>query len=101
MPERRLISEVFRRRKRHKDFNTLNGKSNIAPIILKTTSSVKPTIRKGRSINHTIGKTNNTINANGQHRVKRMQISTSKIKVLMLYNLCTVLQITLQVKNAI
>ena len=55
---------------------------------LKTTSSVKPTIRKGNKINHTNGKSMSVSNARGQQITKRRNHKTRLIKVLMLFYFC-------------
>ncbi|MCU0399360.1 MAG: DUF3817 domain-containing protein [Cyclobacteriaceae bacterium] len=56
--------------------------ASIPLITLNTTSSVKPTIRKGKRINHTNGKSTSMIKAIGQQITKRINQSTSPIKVL-------------------
>ena len=53
--------------------NNLNGSIKIAPIILKTTPRVKPTIAKGSNSSQTNIKIKNAPTASGQHKTNRMQ----------------------------
>lgn len=58
------------------------------PLIrLKTTSTVNPTIRKGRRINQTNGKIKIMIRASGQQMTKRMNQSARAINVLINLNI--------------
>lgn len=50
----------------------LNGKSSMPPTILKTSSSVNPTILNGNRISQISGNNNSTTNAIGQHITKRI-----------------------------
>jgi len=63
-------------------FTSLNGNSNTALIRLNTTSSVKPTILKGRSNNQTKGKRKSMIRATGQQITNSRHHSTRARKVL-------------------
>lgn len=67
----------------HFVFKMRNGNISTAPINLKTTSSVKPTIRKGSSINQTRGNRKSNTRASGQHTTKRRHHSTRARKVRM------------------
>jgi len=57
----------------------LNGSIKIAPIILKTTPSVNPTIAKGSNISQKNMRIKNKPTAKGQHRVNNMQKSNTAI----------------------
>jgi hypothetical protein len=56
----------------------------MAPTNLKTSSRVKPTIRKGNAINQTKGKRKIAIIASGQQITKRMHQSISEISIFIL-----------------
>jgi hypothetical protein len=60
----------------------LNGNKKIFPISLNTTSSVKPTIRKGRRINQISGNKNNMSNASGQHTTNNRHQTARAINIL-------------------
>jgi len=51
---------------------TRNGNSSIAPIKLKSSSNVRPTMRKGNKSSHNIGNKKTRIKANGQHSTNNM-----------------------------
>jgi len=64
----RLINECL-------DYNprtTLNGNISTAPMNLKTSSSVSPTIRNGSNTSHTIGKMKISTRAIGQQSTNKM-----------------------------
>jgi len=63
---------------------TRKGNKNSAPISLKITSMVNPTIRKGSKINHTIGKRNIIDKARGQHKTNKTHKSKATIIVFMI-----------------
>jgi len=54
----------------------------MAPISLKTTSIVNPSILNGSKINQMIGNSINSTRASGQHKTNNMQISKSAKRVL-------------------
>ena len=60
--------------------NSLKGSIKMAPMILKTTPSVKPTMAKGRSKNQTNINKKNKPTASGQHRANKIQNNRTAIK---------------------
>jgi hypothetical protein len=65
-----------------------NGNRRIAPISLKITSIVNPTILKGRRINQTIGRRKIKTSANGQQSTNKMHQRIIAISVLISINTC-------------
>jgi hypothetical protein len=59
--------------------NNLKGSIKIAPIILNTTPSVKPTIAKGSRSNQTKKRRKNNPKATGQHKTNNIQKSNTAI----------------------
>jgi len=62
---------------------TRKGNVRIAPINLITTSSVNPTILKGKRISQTSGNNTSITRAIGQHSTSSMHQRINPIKILM------------------
>jgi hypothetical protein len=69
--------------------------------ILKSSPIVKPTIRNGSKINHTIGNTRSRIKAMGQHVTNSSPHSTRAMNVLKDIKFGFLRQISLQFYNAL
>ena len=68
----------------------LNGNKRMALISLKTTSSVKPIILKGRRINHISGSKKIKASANGQHNTNKINHKITAIIVFIEKSVSTV-----------
>jgi hypothetical protein len=71
----------------------------MAPISLKTTSMVNPTILNGRRINQTIGKRKINTSANGQQSTNKMHQRIIAISVLISVNTRNPLQTPYQMTD--